>query len=154
LQVKIYQKTFGLARIEFTIYSRDADMLFNLLRTDREISLDLVGFVHYNLKLQGFAFERFDRSLDDVVRFLAKALKESEDVIYQLKDTEVFEAGYANRSIRQRLTKKGILVKSLDSDGVQKRGFYIVNPLIREFLNMYKPCGKEHFIKNSFYPGL
>jgi hypothetical protein len=43
LQTKIYQKTFGLCRIEFTIYSGDADTLFDLYRTDREISLNLVG---------------------------------------------------------------------------------------------------------------
>lgn len=41
-----------------------------------------------------------------------------------------------------------------DSDGKQKRGIYIVNPVIREFLNLYSPKGNEHFIKNQLYPGL
>ena len=152
LQTKIYQKTFGLCRIEFTIYSGDAGTLFDPYRTDREISLDQVGFVHYNLKVQDILVERFDRSLDDVVRFVS--MKESEDLIYSLKDLDVFEAYESNRVIRQRLTRKGILQKMLDSDGKQKRGLYIVNPVIREFLNLYSPKGNEHFVKNELYPWL
>jgi hypothetical protein len=154
LQVKIYQKTFGLCRIEFTIYSGDVDTLFDLYRTDREISLDLVGFVHYNLKVQDILVQIFDISLDDVIRFLALSMKESEDLIYSLKDLDVFEAYESNRVIRQRLTRKGILQKMSDSDGRKKRGLYIVNPVIREFLNLYSPKGDEHFIKNQLYPGL
>jgi hypothetical protein len=53
--------------ILFIIYTLDAADLFDFLRTDREISLDLVGFVHYNLKVQDILIERFDRSLDDVI---------------------------------------------------------------------------------------
>jgi hypothetical protein len=114
----------------------------------------VVGFVHCNLKIQDILVERFDRSLDDVVRFLAVSMKETEDLIYYLKDLDIFEAYESNRVIRQRLTRKGILQKVKDSDGKQKRGLYIVNPVIREFLNLYSPKGNEHFIKNQLYPEL
>ena len=110
--------------------------------------------MHFNLGLYDINVDRYDRSLDDVVQFLAKALKEPEDLIYQLKDLDVFEAMASNRLIRERLTRKGILVKLIDSDEVQKRGQYIVNPIIREFLNMYKAKGNEHFVKKSLYPDL
>jgi|GEM_PF-1205774 len=154
IQVKIYQKTFGLCRIEFTLYSKDANSIFNFSRTDHEISLDLVGFIHYNLKLQDIHVERYDRSLDDIVRFLSVALKEPEDLIYQLRGLDIFEAGRSNRVVKERLTRKGILLKKVDSDGIHKRGYYLVNPIIREFLNLYQAKGNEHFVKNSLFPGL
>ena len=113
-----------------------------------------MGFIHYNLKVQDILVERFDRSLDDVVLFLAVSMKESEDLIYSLKDLDIFEAYESNRVIRQRLTRKGILQKVLDSDGKQKRGLYIVNPVIREFLNLYNPKGDEHFVKNQLFSRL
>jgi hypothetical protein len=81
-------------------------------------------------------------------------MKETEDLIYSLKDLDVFEAYESNRVIRQRLTRKGILQKVKDSDGQQKRGLYIVNPVICEFLNMYSPKGNEHFAKNPLFPRL
>jgi hypothetical protein len=89
-----------------------------------------------------------------VVRFLAVSMKEAEDLIYSLKDLDVFEAYESNRVIRQRLMRKAILQKVRDSDGKQKRGLYIVNPVIREFLNLYSPEGNEHFVKNQLYSGL
>ncbi|AKB82423.1 hypothetical protein MSBR3_1845 [Methanosarcina barkeri 3] len=98
--------------------------------------------------------DRYDRSLDDVVCFLAKALKEPEDLVYQLKGLIVFETCKASSNVQKCLTRKGILVKLVDSDGIQKRGQYIVNPIIREFLNMYRAKSNEHFVKKSLYPGL
>ncbi len=154
LQLKIYQKTFGLCRVEFTIYSEDTKQIFDWSRNNESIAEDLINFVHYNLGLYDINVDRYDRSLDDVVRFLAKALKEPEDLIYQLKDLDIFEAAVANRALRQRLSRKGIIVKLEDSDLVQKRGQYLVNPIIREFLNMYRAKGDEHFIKQSLYPEL
>lgn len=154
LQLKIYQKTFGLCRIEFTIYSEDAKQIFDWTRNNESIAEDLIIFMHYNLGLYDINVDRYDRSLDDVVRFLAKALKEPEDLIYQLKDLDIFEATAANRIVRERLTRKGVLMKLEDSDRLQKRGQYIVNPIIREFLNMYRAKGDEHFVKKSLYPEL
>jgi hypothetical protein len=81
-------------------------------------------------------------------------MKETEDLIYSLKNLDIFEAFESYRVIRQRLTRKGILQKMLDSDGKQKRGLYIVNPVIREFLNLYSPKGNEHFVKNPLFPEL
>jgi len=74
-------------------------------------------------------------TLEDIVCFLAKALKEPEELIYQLRDLDIFEASASNRAARQRLTRKGILIKPDDSD---KRGQYIVNPIVKDFLNMYE----------------
>ncbi|MDQ1253239.1 MAG: hypothetical protein QG646_2389 [Euryarchaeota archaeon] len=154
LQIKIYQKTFGLCRIEFTISSEDAKQIFDFVRNNESIASDLINFVHFNLGLYDINVDRYDRSLDDVIQFLAKALKEPEDLIYQLKDLDIFEACRANTNVQKRLVRKGILIKLVDSDNVQKRGLYVVNPIIREFLNMYKPKGNEHFIKKSLYPEL
>ena len=41
--------------------------------------------------------------------------------------------------------------KTFDSEGVQKKGLYIVDPVIREFLNPYSPKVNEHFVKNQLY---
>lgn len=154
LQLKIYQKTFGLCRIEFTTYSEDAKQIFDWTQSNEAIAEDLINFVHFNLGLYDINVERYDRSMDEVVQFLAKALKEPEDLIYQLRDIDVFETAYANRAVRQRLTRKGLIVKLEDSDGSQIRGQYVVNPIVREFLNMYKAKGNEHFVKRALYPEL
>lgn len=147
VQLKIYQKTFGLVRIETTAYSLDANQLFAFGEySDRAISESLISYIHHVLTVNNIKPARYDRSLDDVVRFLSVALKESEDIIYRLRDMDVFETCYSNRSIRQRLVRKGILVKREDSDGFGKRGLYIVNPIIKDFLNKYRPKGNEHFI--------
>ena len=83
-----------------------------------------------------------------------KGSEGTEDLVYQLRDLDVFETCKASSNVQKRLTRKGILVKLVDSDGIQKRGHYIVNPIIREFLNMYQAKGNEHFVKKSLYPGL
>lgn len=161
IQVKIYQKTFGLCRIEFTFFSSDAKTLLNFdedntgqLKTDMEIVEDLILFSHYNLKHFDIEVDRYDRTLDDVVRFIAVSMRESEDMIYTLRDCDVFEACEANAPVRKRLVRKGILLKKYDSDGAQQRGVYLVNPFIKEFLNMYKATGNEHFVRGSLFPGL
>lgn len=73
IQIKIYQKTFGLCRIEFTVYSNDAKQIFNFAREDHDIAEDLILFIHYGLKENGILPERYDRSLDDVIRFRLKS---------------------------------------------------------------------------------
>jgi len=154
IQIKIYQKTFGLCRIEFTIFSNDAKGIFNFKHTDHDIATNLILFCHHGLKENGLQIDRYDRSLDDVIKFVSKAFKEPEDLIYSLRQCDIFEAGQANRSVRQRLVKKGILLKKYDSDGSLQRGVYIVNPLVRDFLNMYQVKGNEHFVKGGLYPDL
>lgn len=153
IQIKIYQKTFGLCRIEFTLYSVDAKHIFNFSREDRVISEDLILFIHYGLNENGISPDRYDRSLDDIVRFVAKAVKEPEDVVYFLRNCDVFESCRANEPVKKRLVKKGLLLKKIDSDGSQQKGIYIVNPIIRDFLQAYQPTGKEHFIR-TLYPDL
>lgn len=161
IQIKIYQKTFGLCRIEFTFFSADAKTLLNfdedengIQKTDLEIVEDLIQFSHYNLKQYDIQVDRYDRTLDDVVRFMAVSMRESEDLIYMLRDCDIFEACEANRTVRQRLVRKGILLKKHDSDGTQQRGVYLINPFIKEFLNLYKAKGNEHFVTSSLYPSL
>ncbi len=154
IQLKIYQKTFGLVRIETTMYSLDAKPIFNFLHTDNVISETLINYIHFILKENGINPPRYDRSLDDIVRFLAKSFKESEDLIYSLKDADVFETSRANRLVQQRLTRKGILVKKTDNNNTAQRGIYQVNTVIRDFLRMYKPKGHEHFVKGGLFPDL
>ena len=88
-----------------------------------DINPDLVDLVHYALKQQDILIERFDRSLDDVVRFLSVALKEQEDLIYSFKDLDIFEVHQSNRAVRQRLTKKCILKKHSILKGYRKKVF-------------------------------
>lgn len=161
IQIKIYQKTFGLCRIEFTFFSNDAKTLLDfdenengIVKTDLEMVEDLILFAHFNFKEHDIDVDRYDRTLDDVVKFIAVSMREIEDTIYMLRDCDVFEACEANRTVRQRLVRKGLLLKKYDSDGTQQRGVYLVNPFIKEFLNMYKAKGNEHFIKSSLFPGL
>lgn len=151
IQIKIYQKTFGLCRIEFTLYSDDAKRIFKFLHTNDIIQDDVISFIHHSLWINGIRVDRYDRSLDDVVQFVAKAMRESEDLIYSLKNVDVYESCYSNRQERQRLVRKGILLKKYDSDSVQQKGIYQVNPLIRDFLNLYEATGNEHFVQ-SLYP--
>lgn len=75
IQIKIYQKTFGLVRIEFTIFSLDTKNIFNFSSTDQEISETLVMFIHHGLKENGITPDRYDRSLDDVIRFRFQGLR-------------------------------------------------------------------------------
>ena len=153
IQIKVYQKTFGLCRIEFTLFSIDSKYIFDFSRTDEAISEDLILFIHYGLHENGISPDRYDRSLDDIVRFVAKAVKEPEDVIYFLRNCDVFESCRANEPVKKRLVKKGLLLKKVDSDGSQQKGIYIVNPIIRDFLQSYTATGNEHFIR-TLYPDL
>ncbi|WP_406670765.1 hypothetical protein V7O67_02710 [Methanolobus sp. ZRKC4] len=107
IQIKIYQKTFGLCRIEFTVFSKDADSIFEFRREDEQITEDLILFVHHGLKENGVLADRYDKSLDDVIKFVSKAFKEPEDLIYSLRQCDIFEAGQANKSVRQRLVLEG-----------------------------------------------
>lgn len=155
IQIKIYQKTFGLCRIEFTIFSKDAKGIFNFDRhNDHDIATNLILFCHHGLKENGLQIDRYDRSLDDIIKFVSKAFKEPEDLIYSLRECDVFETCKANDPTRKRLVRKGILLKKYDSDGTQQRGVYIVNPIIRDFLNMYQVKGNEHFVNGGLYPDL
>jgi len=159
IQIKIYQKTFGLCRIEFTFFSKDAMSLLNFdtdetfqpVKTDLEIVEDLILFAHHNLSISGIKVNRYDRTLDDVVRFLAVSMRESEDLIYMLRGCDIFETGEKNEAVKKRLVRKGILLKKYDSDGIQQRGVYLVNPFIKDFLNLYKPIGHEHFLDSGLY---
>lgn len=156
IQIKIYQKTFGLCRIEFTMFSLDARLIFDYSRGDMEIAEDLINFIHHGLKENNILPERYDkdRSLDEIVRFLSIAFKESEDVIFLLRDAEIFETSHANRHLRERLTKKGLLIAKYDNDNIRQKGVYLVNPVIKDFLNIYKPKGNEHFLKAGLYADL
>jgi len=156
IQIKIYQKTFGLCRIEFTMFNYDARRIFDFRHrtNDGEIADDLVLFCHYCLRSNGIVASRYDRSLDDIVQFLAVSLKESEDLIYNLRGCDVFEVCRANRNVAKRLTRKGILIKKFDSNGTQQRGVYLVNTALRRMLRTYEPSGNEHFKTdvNEFFP--
>lgn len=155
IQIKMYQKTFGLLRIEITIYAADAAGIFDFNQdNDDKISETLILFVHKGLRENGISPIRYDRSLDDVVRFLAAATKEPEDLIYFLRNCDIFESNRTNHNVRRRLLRKGLLLKKIDSDGSCQRGVYVVNPHVRDFLNMYKPKGNEHFVKGGLFPDL
>lgn len=154
IQIKLYQKTFGLLRIEFTIYSDDALSIFNFNESDETIAETLILFIHNGLFENDITPTRYDRSLDDIVRFLAVAVKEPEDMIYFLRNCDVFEANRANKDLRARLVHKGLLLRKTDSNGSRQRGIYVVNPHVKDFLNMYKPRGNEHFIKGGLFPDL
>jgi hypothetical protein len=67
---------------------------------------------------------------------------------------DIFETNSANRVLRQRLVRKGILMPKTDSDGIRKRGLYLVNPIIKNFLQQYQPKGNEHFIGSGLCPDL
>jgi hypothetical protein len=155
VQLKIYQKTFGLVRIETTAFAKDAMQLFDFEKYQEHTIVDsLIQYIHHILTVNGIKPERYDRSLDDVVRFLSVALKESEDMIYRLRNMDIFETNSANRVLRQRLVRKGILMPKTDSDGIRKRGLYLVNPIIKNFLQQYQPKGNEHFIGSGLCPDL
>lgn len=155
VQLKIYQKTFGLVRIETTLYSIDAKNIFRFNHSDNEsIAETLINFIHFVLKENNICPDRYDRSLDDVVRFLAVNFKEPEDLIYILRDCDIFETSRANHNTQKRLVRKGILLKKTDNDNQRQRGIYLVNPVIRDFLRMYKPKGNEHFVKGGLFPDL
>lgn len=155
VQVKIYQKTFGLVRIEVTAYANDTKAIFGKFSQPNEtIAETLVRYVHYILELNGVSPVRYDRTLDDVVKFLSVALKEDEDMIYRLRGMDVFEASRQNQTVRRRLYRKGIIFKRVDSDGVASRGVYLVNPIIRDLLNKYEPRGNEHYLDGGLCPDL
>jgi len=53
IQIKIYQKTFGLCRIEFTLFSQDTKGIFNFGYPDERITETLTSFIHHGLKENG-----------------------------------------------------------------------------------------------------
>lgn len=96
IQLKFYQKTFGLVRIEFTIYRKEVKAIFSF--HDHELDQDaerLVRWVHKQFKMRDkvtACVKRYDVSLMNIVKTVASMTSVSEDLVYLLKDVEVFEA--------------------------------------------------------------
>lgn len=140
-QIKIYQKTFGLVRIEFSIVN---ETIKKLNFYDDYISF-LSGVVRNNLCLIEY-IKRFDISLDEVIKNVSCAIGITEEICYSLKDVGVWESNRCNRNLKRKLLKKHLLVPITDDIGTKKIGVYKVAPWFKEIFTKFKQTGKELFL--------
>ncbi len=91
--------------------------------------------------------KRYDVSLENIVKQAALWTGISEDIIYLLKNVEVFESSRKTDNLRRKLIKKGLLEPITDDLGRSKRRIYRVSPQLKAMLNSFKPKGV-----NRFYP--
>lgn len=140
-QIKIYQKTFGLVRIEFSIVN---NTIKKLNYYDDFISF-LSGVIKDNLSLREYV-KRFDISLDEVIKNVSYAVGITEEICYILKDVGTWESNRCNRSLRRKLLKKHLLVPIADDIGTKKKGKYKVAPWFKEIFTKFKQTGKELFL--------
>jgi hypothetical protein len=90
--------------------------------------------------------KRYDVSLENIVKKAALWTGLSEDIIYFLKDVEVFESSRKTDNLRRKLIKKSFLEPITDDLGRSKRRIYRVSPQLKAMLNSFKPKGDESFL--------
>ena len=150
IQLKFYQKTFGLVRIEFTIYKEEVNAIFYF--HNYEISGDaerLVRWVHKQFRDRdkvAACVKRDDVSLENIVKTIAGMTGLSEDIIYLLKNVEVFESSRKTDNLRRKLMKKHLLEPVTDDLGRSKRKIYRVTSQFKAMLKSFKPKGSESFL--------
>lgn len=141
IQIKFYQKSFGLVRIEFSIVNDTIKKL-----NDSE---DYIRFLHKtmnsNLHWREF-IKRFDVALEDIIRAVSKAVKITEEQCYAIKDIGVWESSRETRPVMQKLRNRGLLIPITDDIGTRKKGLYKVAPWFQEIFTKFKPKGKELFL--------
>ncbi len=150
IQLKLYQKTFGLVRIEFTIYRNEVQAIFSFNDHNFEEDTErLIRWVHKQFKMRdkvATCVKRYDVSLEAIIKQAALWTGLSEDIIYLLKDVEVFESSRKTDNLRRKLIKKGFLEPITDDLGRSKRRIYRVSPQLKAMLNSFKPKGDESFL--------
>lgn len=141
IQIKFYQKSFGLVRIEFSIVNDTIKKL-----NDPE---DYIRFLHKimtdNLHWREF-IKRFDVSLEDIIKAVSKAVKITEEQCYAIKDIGIWESSRETRPVMQKLRNRGLLIPITDEIGTKKKGRYKVAPWFQEIFTKFKPKGKELFL--------
>ncbi|MDD5617029.1 MAG: hypothetical protein PHH85_12610 [Candidatus Methanoperedens sp.] len=150
MQLKYYQKSFGLVRIEFTIFKNEISTLFSLKpHLIDEDCFAVKSWIHKQLRerdKQSSCIGRFDVSLEAIVREASRWTGLSEDIIYLLKDLEVFQSSKKTHHLRLRLMKRGFIVPIVDDLGNKKRKLYKVSPQLKAMLSSFKPRGTESFL--------
>ncbi len=83
-------------RIEFTIYRNEVKAIFSFHYHELDQDTErLVRWVHKQFKMRdkvAACVKRYDVSLMNIVKTVASMTSVSEDLVYLLKDVEVFEA--------------------------------------------------------------
>jgi hypothetical protein len=150
IQLKFYQKTFGMVRIEFTIYKEEVKAIFSFHNPEiHEDAERLVRWIHKQLRDRdkvAACVKRYDVSLENIVKIVASMTGLSEDLIYRLKDVEVFESSRKTHNLRRKLMKKHLLEPITDDLGRSKRKIYRVTSQFKAMLNSFKPKGHESFL--------
>lgn len=150
IQIKLYQKSFGLVRFEFTILWNDVRSIFSFDKTEIDEDVNrIIDWVHKQIRDRDKIskwIRRFDLSLEDIVKKVSLATGIREEIIYCLKDVDIFESCWETRNLKKTLLKKSIIEPITDDIGIKKRGKYKISPWFKDMLNTYKPEGSELFL--------
>lgn len=150
IQLKLYQKTFGLVRVEFTIFKEEINAIFSFHNSEIHDDAErLARWVHKQFRDRdkvAACVKRYDISLENIVKTVSFMTDLSEDIIYLLKDKEVFESSRKTDNLRRKLMKKHLLEPVTDDLGRSKRKIYRVNSQFKAMLNSFKPNGSESFL--------
>jgi len=141
IQIKFYQKSFGLVRIEFSLVNDT----IKKLNSPEEYLRFLYKTMNDNLHWREF-IKRFDVALEDIIKAVSVACNISEELCYSIKDIGVWESSRETISVMRKLKKRGLLLPITDDIGTRKKGLYKVAPWFQEIFTKFKPKGKELFL--------
>ena len=134
VQFKIYQKLWGLARLEHTIYGDDIKHLFH--QDIRKISEDadhIKLFLDSQFRQRGMYFSKHEASLSRVVELWSKSSGIPYDTLYNLAKIEIWESDRDNLAMTKRLKNRGFIFK----DTTTLRGFYKISPEFKRMVEKF-----------------
>ena len=131
IQFKIYQKAFGLVRMEHTVYADDLKFLFSLKKHLSIVdSEQIILFLKGEFKKRGILPRRFTSDYDDALVYMSRVYGLSPITIDGLLKMSVWESRKTNRGMTQKLLRKGLIVKV-------SRGIYNINPHFKQYFESY-----------------
>lgn len=141
IQIKFYQKSHALVRIEFSIVNKTIEKLNS--------AEEYISFLHKNmdnnLKFSEFV-KRFDVSLESIIKNVACACGITEELCYSLKDIGIWESSRETKYVMRKLRKRELIIQVTDDIGTVKKGVYKVAPWFQDIFVRFKPKGKELFL--------
>jgi hypothetical protein len=131
IQFKIYQKSWGLVRMEHTVYANDLKYLFRLKKylLDKDVE-HITLFLKNEFVKRRILPKRFLGDYEESLRYLSEVYKFDILTLDNLSKISVWESSKANRGTTQKLLRKK-LIKKLS------RGIYEIDPHFKDLLNSF-----------------
>lgn len=134
IQLKIYQKSWGIVRIEHTLYGDDIKTLFHMDKdTAAEDAEYIEMFLASQFRERGLNFGRDEFTYSRAVANFARAAFLPIETVQYLMKTEWWQSSQENRGMTNKLKRRGLLTK----DNGTMRGYYKVDNGFKKMINAF-----------------